>query len=70
MNRLDRKFAAQVPNHNRITELKYVRTSAGWLYLAPVIDLFSSRVVGCVISTEQDGKLSDPTPLLTPQFTQ
>ncbi len=38
--------------------MKYVRTSAGWLYLAPVIDLFSRRVVGCAMSTEQDGKLS------------
>jgi putative transposase len=35
-----------------------VRTSAGWLYLAPVIDLFSRRVVGCAMSTEQDGRLS------------
>jgi putative transposase len=57
-NRLDRKFTARAPNRKWVTDLKYVRTSAGWLYLAPVIDLFSRRVVGCAMSTEQDGKLS------------
>jgi transposase InsO family protein len=57
-NRLDRKFTARAPNRKWVTDVKCVRTSAGWLYLAPVIDLFSRRVVGCAMSTEQDGKLS------------
>ena len=57
-NRLDRKFAARAPNRKWVTDVKYVRSSAGWLHLAPVIDVFSRRVVGCAMSTEQDGKLS------------
>ncbi len=57
-NRLDRKFRARAPNRKWVTDVKYIRTNAGWLYLAPVIDLFSRRVVGCAMSTEQDGKLS------------
>jgi transposase InsO family protein len=57
-NRLDRKFAARAPNRKWVTDVKYVRTSAGWLYLTPVIDLFLRRVVGCAMSTEQDGRLS------------
>jgi putative transposase len=57
-NRLDRKFAARATNRKSVIDVKYVRTSAGWLYLAPMIDLFSRRVVGCAMSTEQDGKLS------------
>ena len=57
-NRLDRKFCARAPNRKWVTDVKYVRTNAGWLYLAPVIDLFSRRVVGCAMSTEQDGRLS------------
>jgi len=57
-NRLDRKFVARAPNRNWVTDVKYVRTSAGWLYLAPVMDVFSRRVVGCAMSTGQDGKLS------------
>ncbi len=57
-NRLGRKFVARAPNRKWVTDVKHVRTSAGWLYPAPVIDLFSRRAVGCAISTEQDGKLS------------
>lgn len=45
-NVLDRNF--NVPNPNRVwaTDITYVRTWEGWLYLAVVIDLFSRRVVG------------------------
>lgn len=41
-----------------VTDVKYVRTSAGWMYLAPVLDRFSRRIVGCAMSTVQDGDLS------------
>ena len=41
-----------------VTDVKYVRTTAGWLCLAPVLDLFSRRIVGCAMSTVQDGDLS------------
>jgi putative transposase len=57
-NRLDRKFAARAPNRKWVTDVKYVRASAGWPYLAPGIDLISRRVVGCAMPIEQDGKLS------------
>jgi transposase InsO family protein len=57
-SRLARDFRARGPNRKWVTDVKYVRTSAGWLYLAPVIDHFSRRVVGCAMSTEQDGALS------------
>jgi putative transposase len=57
-NRLDRQFVARAPNRKWVTDVKYVRTGACWLYLTPVIDLLSRRVVGCAMPTEQDGKLS------------
>lgn len=44
-NRLKRKFNPRKPGRAWVTDVKYVRTNAGWLYLAPVIDLFSRRVV-------------------------
>jgi len=50
-NRLDRKFAARAPSRKWVTDVKYVRTSAGWLYLAPVIDLFSRRVANRATSS-------------------
>lgn len=55
-NSLDRKFRARNPNRKWVTDVKYIHTNADRLYLAPVIDLFSRRVVGCAMSTEQDGK--------------
>jgi putative transposase len=34
------------PNRAWVTDITYIRTWQGWLYLAVVIDLFSRRVVG------------------------
>jgi hypothetical protein len=57
-NLLRRRFSARAPDRKWVTDVKYVRTSAGWLYLAPVLDLFSRTIVGCAMSTVQDGDLS------------
>jgi len=45
-NTLDRKFEASQPNRVWTTDISYVWTREGWLYLAIIIDLFSRRVVG------------------------
>jgi len=45
-NALDRKFGASQPNRVWTTDITYVWTREGWLYLAIIIDLFSRRVVG------------------------
>lgn len=45
-NHLDRQFAQARPDRAWVTDITYVRTWEGWLYLAVVIDLFSRRVVG------------------------
>jgi transposase InsO family protein len=48
-NRLDRQFAvAQVPGPDRVwvSDITYVPTREGWLFLAIVLDLASRRVVG------------------------
>ncbi len=45
-NVLDRKFDATRPNEKWATDITYVWTVEGWLYLAVVVDLFSRRVVG------------------------
>jgi putative transposase len=29
-----------------VTDITYIRTRQGWLYLAVVMDLFSSKIVG------------------------
>ena len=45
-NLLKRQFTATVPNAAWATDITYIRTWQGWLYLAVVIDLFSRKVVG------------------------
>lgn len=45
-NRLDRKFNVAIPDRHWVTDITYLRTHEGWLYLAVVIDLFSRQVVG------------------------
>jgi len=45
-NLLDRQFAADQPNRKWVTDITYVWTAQGWLYLAAVLDLCSRRVVG------------------------
>ena len=45
-NRLDRRFDVAAPNTHWVTDITYLRTHEGWLYLAVVIDLYSRQVVG------------------------
>jgi putative transposase len=45
-NLLQRQFTVMRPNRAWVTDITYIRTWQGWLYLAVVIDLFSRKVVG------------------------
>ncbi|WP_336944585.1 IS3 family transposase [Acinetobacter modestus] len=45
-NSLNRQFNPTEPNQLWVTDITYIRTHEGWLYLAVVIDLFSRLVVG------------------------
>src|ERR1700759_1416244 len=45
-NLLQRQFTATRPNIAWVTDITYIRTWQGWLYLAVVMDLFSRRIVG------------------------
>jgi len=46
LNTLQRCFTAEQPNQAWVTDIMYVRTWQGLLYLAVVMDLYSRRVVG------------------------
>ncbi|WP_082409944.1 IS3 family transposase [Methylomonas koyamae] len=48
-NRLDRQFQVAELNQVWTTDITYVWTLQGWLYVAVVIDLFSRQVVGWAI---------------------
>ncbi|HCF8953726.1 TPA: IS3 family transposase [Klebsiella pneumoniae] len=45
-NHVRREFTVVKPNQVWITDITYIRTWQGWLYLAVVIDLFARNVVG------------------------
>lgn len=45
-NLVQRNFEVSEPNRVWVTDITYVRTWQGWLYLAVVLDLFSRKVVG------------------------
>jgi putative transposase len=56
-NKLDRNFTADAPNRKWVTDITYLATAAGWVYLAAVVDLFSRKVVGWSISTSLETEL-------------
>ena len=45
-NTLDRDFTADAPNRKWVTDITYLATATGWVYLAVVVDLFSRKAVG------------------------
>ncbi|MBB5463741.1 transposase InsO family protein [Paraburkholderia sp. Cpub6] len=45
-NLLERNFTATAPNQTWTTDITYLATAEGWVYLAVIIDLFSRQVVG------------------------
>src|SRR3546814_908764 len=45
-NLLERKFGAACINQRCVSDMTYIRTGEGWLYLAVVLDLYSRSVVG------------------------
>jgi putative transposase len=49
-NTLDRQFTADGPNQRWASDITYIRTGEGWLYLAIVMDLYSKAIVGWSMS--------------------
>jgi putative transposase len=48
---VERQFVALAPNRLWVADLTYVKTHAGWVYVAFIIDVFSRSVVGWQTST-------------------
>jgi len=49
-NVLNQDFTATAPNRKWVTDITYLPTRSGWVYLAVVLDLFSRKVVGWSLS--------------------
>lgn len=57
-NVLNRQFTMKEPNQAYASDITYIWTQEGWLYLAVVIDLFSRRVVGWSMSSRMKANLA------------
>jgi len=56
-NLLDRHFYPEKPNHAWTTDVTYIWTSEGWLYLATVMDLYSRKIVSWNMSESMTKEL-------------
>ncbi|WP_051965254.1 IS3 family transposase [Deinococcus misasensis] len=57
-NVLDRQFVASHKDQKWITDLTFLPTHEGWLYLSVILDVFSRRVVGWAFGTTLETKLA------------
>jgi putative transposase len=53
-NLLEQDFQAIAPNTKWVTDITYIDTEEGWLYLSAIIDLYSRRVVGWAMGACMD----------------
>lgn len=56
-NTLDRQFCPLAPNRVWASDITYIPTAEGWLYLAVILDLYSRRVIGHAMSRQPDQAL-------------
>jgi len=49
-NILNRQFNPAKPNQAWTSDITYIRTRSGWLYLAVVMDLYSRKIIGWAMS--------------------
>ena len=56
-NLLQQDFSAQQPNQKWVSDITYIWTEEGWLYLAVVMDLYSRMIVGWSMSARMTSSL-------------
>lgn len=56
-NLLNQEFCASAPNQKWVSDITYIETVEGWLYLASILDLFSRRVVGWAMADHMEASL-------------
>ena len=56
-NVLARRFNPSSPNQAWVSDITYIRTRSGWLYLAVVLDLYARKVVGWAMAPTMHAEL-------------
>jgi transposase InsO family protein len=57
-NVLDRQFNPGAANVSWVSDITYVRTRSGWLYLAAVMDLYSRKIVGWAMAPSMPAEIA------------
>lgn len=60
-NHLDRQFHSNRPNAKWVTDITYIPTAQGTLYLSAILDLYDRRIVAYKTSVRNDSKLVSDT---------
>jgi putative transposase len=56
-NILKQRFTAQQPNEKWVSDVTFIPTRKGWLYLAAIMDLYSRFIVGWSMGTRHNAEL-------------
>jgi transposase InsO family protein len=56
-NLLKRDFTADAPNKKWVTDITYIATYEGWLYLAGILDTYSRKLIGWAMGKHHDTAL-------------
>ena len=56
-NLVCQEFRVNSPNHTWVSDITYIKTKEGWLYLTAILDLFSRKVVGISMGERLDTSL-------------
>ncbi|KIE05226.1 Isrso8-transposase orfb protein [Candidatus Jidaibacter acanthamoeba] len=56
-NLIKQDFRCNKPNEKWVSDISYIPTSLGWIYLAVILDLFSKKVVGMALDSKIDTNL-------------
>lgn len=56
-NILNRQFDVAAPNQAWVSDITYIRTRSGWLYLAAVMDLYARKIVGWAMASDMPAQL-------------
>lgn len=56
-NLLEQNFRATKPNQKWVSDITYIWTEEGWLYLAVMMDLYSRKVIGWALSERMTTQL-------------
>ena len=57
-NLLNQDFSSPAPDRKWVSDITYIATAEGWLYLAAILDLFSRRVVGWAMDEHMEASLA------------